>query len=49
MRKVVAHLIMTLDGVVKFDVVADTIVNFAILKKCWRSSSQEWQGRMPCF
>jgi len=26
MRKVVAHLIMTLDGVVKFDVVADTIV-----------------------
>lgn len=26
MRKVVAHLIMTLDGVVKFDVVADTIM-----------------------
>ncbi|MDN5941679.1 MAG: dihydrofolate reductase family protein [Nitrospira sp.] len=26
MRKVVAHLIMTLDGVVEFDVVADTIV-----------------------
>jgi hypothetical protein len=26
MRKVVAHLIMTLDGVVKFDVVVDTIV-----------------------
>jgi dihydrofolate reductase len=26
MRKVVAHLIMTLDGVVQFDVVADTIV-----------------------
>jgi len=26
MRKVVAHLIITLDGVVKFDVVADTIV-----------------------
>lgn len=25
MRKVVAHLIITLDGVVKFDVVADTI------------------------
>lgn len=26
MRKIVAHLIITLDGVVKFDVVADTIV-----------------------
>lgn len=26
MRKVVAHLIMTLDGVVKFDIVADTIM-----------------------
>ncbi len=26
MRKVIAHLIITLDGVVKFDVVADTIV-----------------------
>jgi hypothetical protein len=26
MRKVVAHLIMTLDGVVRFDVVVDTIM-----------------------
>lgn len=28
MRKVVAHLILTLDGVAKFDVVADTIMRY---------------------
>ena len=33
MRKVVSHLIMTLDGVVKFDAVADTIVKLRDTKE----------------
>lgn len=35
MRKVVSHLIMTLDGVVKFDAVADTIVKLRDTKEVW--------------